>query len=149
MAKKKTVKKEELETKKQSNKKTVKKDTKNKKTAVKEVKQEEIKEVEKEEIKEAKVVEEVVEELLKEEVKEKSSVVEHSKEYNKADLFKWLGGAFLLLLVLTWIIKAGAFSSGTFVLGDTEPLGLLDIVRIPLATFTNYFTYSSTHTVTN
>ena len=33
MAKKKTVKKEELETKKQSNKKTVKKDTKSKKTA--------------------------------------------------------------------------------------------------------------------
>ena len=44
----------------------------------------------------------------------------------------------MIVAFLTWIIPAGTYSNGTFTSGDYSPLGLLDLVRIPLSTLTNY-----------
>lgn len=59
----------------------------------------------------------------------------------KYDLFKVLCFLFIILIILTWIIPVGSFSSGSFVLGDRNPLGLFDIGRIPLITFTSLIQY--------
>ncbi len=59
----------------------------------------------------------------------------------KHNLLKALGIVFLIVAFLTWIIPAGTYSSGTFTSGDYSPLGLLDLVRIPLSTLSNYAVY--------
>ena len=66
----------------------------------------------------------------------------NSKKYNKFDLLKWIGGLFLILVVLTWVVKGGQFSSGQFAEADYEPLGLLDLIRIPISTLVNYASYT-------
>ena len=65
----------------------------------------------------------------------------NSKKYNKFDLLKWIGGLFLILVILTWVIKSGQFSSGELVLSDYESLGILDLIRIPISTLINYANY--------
>ena len=64
-----------------------------------------------------------------------------SKKYSKFDLLKWIGGLFLILVVLTWVIKSGQFASGEFSQADYEPLGLLDLIRLPISTIVNYSNY--------
>lgn len=65
--------------------------------------------------------------------------MEKEKKYG---LFKVVGIAFLLYVVLTWFIPTGNFSSGEFVKGDVSPLGLYGIFTSPVysfAVFAQYF----------
>ena len=32
---------------------------------------------------------------------------------------------------LSWIIPVGVFNNGAFQVGQTEPLGLMDLIRLP------------------
>lgn len=52
----------------------------------------------------------------------------------KNNILKAIGICFLAYVVLSWIIPAGSFSSGTFVKSDTQPLGLFDIFLYPIVT---------------
>lgn len=61
------------------------------------------------------------------------------KDYN---LLKVIGIAFLLFVVLTWIIPVGSFSGGSFVKGDITPVGLYGIftsIVYSFAVFAQYF----------
>lgn len=60
----------------------------------------------------------------------------------KYDLLKIIGISFLIVFVLSWIIPAGMFSNGEYVSGSINPLGFLDIIRIPLMTISNYIHYA-------
>jgi len=58
------------------------------------------------------------------------------------DLLKAIGIGFLVLVVLTWIVTPGAFSSGAFTAASArEPLGLFNILKAPASTIGNYATY--------
>ena len=61
------------------------------------------------------------------------------KKYN---LLKVLGITFLVVFLMSWVIPAGSYSSGSFISSDaTSPLGLYDLIRLPfisLATFVQY-----------
>ncbi|MEG0026482.1 MAG: hypothetical protein RR847_05655 [Bacilli bacterium] len=60
----------------------------------------------------------------------------------KYDLLKVLGIAFLILVVLSWIIVPGSLASGQFVKGEgTTPLGLFDLFRLPVVTIGSCFQY--------
>lgn len=51
--------------------------------------------------------------------------------------------AFLLVVVLSWIIPGGTFSSGSFVKATTmSPLGLGDLFKVPLWTFSTIFQFT-------
>src|SRR5574344_1608228 len=56
------------------------------------------------------------------------------KKYN---LLKAIGITFLIVVVMSWLIPAGAYSSGTYTaLGKTAPLGLADLSRAPMVGIT-------------
>lgn len=59
----------------------------------------------------------------------------------KNNLLKVLTISFLIFVVLSWIIPAGSFANGSFTKGDVTPLGILDLVSMPLSTITNYCGY--------
>lgn len=60
----------------------------------------------------------------------------------KYDLLKVLGIAFLILVVLSWIIVPGTLSSGEYTAAEsTTPLGLFDLFRLPVVTFGTFFQY--------
>ena len=60
----------------------------------------------------------------------------------KFDLLKILGIAFAITLLLSWVIPAGAYSSGVFAsVSKTVTIGLYDIVRIPAITFATFIQY--------
>ncbi len=60
----------------------------------------------------------------------------------KYDLLKVLGITFLVVFLMSWVIPAGGYSSGSFSSTDAAvPLGLYDLVRLPfisMATFIQY-----------
>jgi len=60
----------------------------------------------------------------------------------KYDLLKVLGITFAVVLLLSWIIPAGVYSSSTYTaFGSTAPIGLYDVFRtvpITIATFIQY-----------
>ena len=63
------------------------------------------------------------------------------KEKKKYSLFKVIGIAFLLYVVLTWFIPTGTFSGGQFTKGEVTPLGLYGLFSGPvysLAVFAQY-----------
>lgn len=60
----------------------------------------------------------------------------------KHNVLKVIGIAFLVLAVLTWIIPAGSYSSGSYVKSGTMPFGIFDFTRIPLIAITNLVQYS-------
>lgn len=60
----------------------------------------------------------------------------------KYDILKVLGISFLVLIVLSWIIPAGSYSSGNYASSGTLPYGLFDFTRIPLIAVTNLIQYS-------
>lgn len=60
------------------------------------------------------------------------------KKYN---LLKAIGIVFLFVIVLTWFIPIGSYSNGAFTLGDTAPVGIFDLSRIPLITIANLLQY--------
>lgn len=55
----------------------------------------------------------------------------------KNSLIKAIVGIFLAYVVLSWIIPAGAFSSGKLTTDGTSPVGLIDLIRYPLITCTS------------
>lgn len=60
----------------------------------------------------------------------------------KYGLFKLIGIAFLLFVILTWIIPTGVYSGGDFVKGEIVPLGIFGIFTTPIyafAVFAQYF----------
>lgn len=60
----------------------------------------------------------------------------------KHNVLKVIGIAFVVLAVLTWIIPAGSYSSGSYVKSGTSPFGIFDFTRIPLISITNLIQYS-------
>ena len=62
----------------------------------------------------------------------------------KYSFLKILGITFLIVVALSWIIPVGSYYDGTFTLGKTDPLGLLDLIRLPLSTFANFIHYGIT-----
>lgn len=68
-------------------------------------------------------------------------MVEVEKDMKKNDLTKVIGISFLVFVVLSWIIKAGSYSSGVFTAGELSPVGIYDIVKIVLGIFGNYTIY--------
>lgn len=60
------------------------------------------------------------------------------KKYN---LFKIIGFMFLFVLLLTWLIPVGGYENGTFITNGTSPVGIFDIIRIPIITFSNLIQY--------
>lgn len=60
------------------------------------------------------------------------------KKYN---LLKVIGIVFLVVIVLTWIIPVGSYSSLEFIKGELSPVGLFDLFRIPIMTIANMFQY--------
>lgn len=59
----------------------------------------------------------------------------------KNNLLKILTISFLIFVVLSWLIPAGVFANGSFTKGDVTPLGLFDLVSMPLSAITNYCGY--------
>ncbi|MDD3392854.1 MAG: hypothetical protein PHE54_04870 [Bacilli bacterium] len=60
----------------------------------------------------------------------------------KNNLLKVLGMMLLAVIVLTWIIPAGTLSSGTYTNDGTAPLGIFDIIKLPLSSMANFIQYS-------
>lgn len=55
----------------------------------------------------------------------------------KNSLIKAIVGIFLVYVVLSWIIPAGAFSGSELSADGTAPVGLIDLIRYPIITFTS------------
>lgn len=64
--------------------------------------------------------------------------MEKEKKYS---LFKVVGIAFLLYVVLTWFIPTGSFSGGQFIKGETVPVGLYGIFTAPVYGFSVFAQY--------
>lgn len=64
------------------------------------------------------------------------------KESKSFDLLKVLGITFVVILLLSWVIPAGAYSSGAFQsLNATAPIGLYDLIRTPAITIATFIQY--------
>lgn len=59
----------------------------------------------------------------------------------KNNLLKVLTISFLIFVVLSWVIPAGSYANGSFAKGEVTPLGILDLVSMPLSAITNYCGY--------
>lgn len=64
------------------------------------------------------------------------------ERFQKNELFKIIALSFLIVVVLTWIIPAGSYSSGTFTKSTTEPQGIFDLARTPLIALANLVQYA-------
>lgn len=57
----------------------------------------------------------------------------------KNSLLKCIGIGFLIFVILTWLITPGTFQNGSFTASSNlEPIGLMSLVKQPLATLGNY-----------
>lgn len=60
----------------------------------------------------------------------------------KKDLFKVLGITLLLYVILSFIIPAGAYSSGSYTaLGETSPIGLYSILSSPIVAIASFIQF--------
>lgn len=60
----------------------------------------------------------------------------------KYSLLKAIGITFLIVFILSWIINASSFSSGTITsLSKTVPIGLYDLSLLPIITLVSFFMY--------
>ena len=59
----------------------------------------------------------------------------------KFSLLKVLGFTFLGLIILSFIIPVGSYSSSSFVSGTTSPIGLYDIFNISTYTVANFLQF--------
>ena len=60
----------------------------------------------------------------------------------KYDLLKVLGITFAIIVLISWVIPAGIYSDGSFTsLEMTNPIGLFDLVNIPLLIFNNFIEF--------
>ena len=58
----------------------------------------------------------------------------------KYDLLKVLGITLFLVVLLSWCIPTGTYSEGSFTsLGQTSPIGLIDIIKLPFMTIMEPF----------
>lgn len=59
----------------------------------------------------------------------------------KNDLIKVLGIIFIALIIMSWCIPSGAYSSGQLTTSGVTPYGIFDWFRIPFSTLTSYALY--------
>lgn len=60
----------------------------------------------------------------------------------KYDLLKVLGITFLVIALISWVVPAGVYSSGSFVsLEEIAPIGLYDLFKTPLITIATFIQY--------
>lgn len=59
----------------------------------------------------------------------------------KNDLLKTIGICFLVFVVLSWIIPTGSYSTGEFVKGNFNVVGLTDLFYYPVITFGTFIQY--------
>lgn len=59
----------------------------------------------------------------------------------KNDLLKTIGICFLVFVVLSWIIPTGSYSTGEFVKGSFNTIGLTDLFYYPVITFGTFIQY--------
>ena len=60
----------------------------------------------------------------------------------KNSLLKAILIAFGIAVILSWIIPAGAYSSGTFTAGTTNPVGIINLFRLPVMTMQTFIQYT-------
>ena len=60
----------------------------------------------------------------------------------KNGLFKIILITFLVVFLLTWIIPAGGYATGSFASSGIDPLGIFNLARTPLIAITNLIQYS-------
>lgn len=65
-----------------------------------------------------------------------------TEKFEKNELFKIIALSFLIVVLLTWIIPTGGYSSGAYTKGVTEPQGIFDLSRTPLITLANLIQYA-------
>lgn len=59
----------------------------------------------------------------------------------KVTLFKALSVMFALFVLLSWVIPASSFTEAGLALGQIQPLGFFDLIRVPLNVLVNYAPY--------
>lgn len=59
----------------------------------------------------------------------------------KNSLLKVLGVCFFIAVFLSWVMPSGSFSNGTFTSGGYNPIGILDLIRLPISTLSGYAGY--------
>src|SRR5574344_1654335 len=60
----------------------------------------------------------------------------------KHDLLKAILVAFLIAVVLSWIIPTGSYSSSTFTSNGTVPVGIINLFRLPVMTMQTFVQYA-------
>jgi uncharacterized ion transporter superfamily protein YfcC len=60
------------------------------------------------------------------------------KKYN---LFKILGIFFLGIVLLSWLVPTSTYSAGTLTKGVLDPIGLFDLLKLPVSAFGSYYGY--------
>nr|MBP3259071.1 hypothetical protein [Bacilli bacterium] len=60
----------------------------------------------------------------------------------KNSLLKAILIAFGIAVILSWIIPAGGYSSGTFTAGTTNPVGIINLFRLPVMTMQTFIQYT-------
>jgi len=60
----------------------------------------------------------------------------------KNSILKALGLTFAIVILLSWVIPAGTYTSGTYAAtGSTAPIGLYDFLRLPVLTIATFIQY--------
>lgn len=59
----------------------------------------------------------------------------------KNNLLKVLGISFLIIVLLSWFIKTGTITSGTYTNTGTNPIGIYNLFRIPVITIQTFVQY--------
>lgn len=60
----------------------------------------------------------------------------------KNSLLKGILIAFILVIVLSWIIPTGIYSNGTFTKGDVIPVSIINLFRLPVMTIQTFIQYT-------
>lgn len=60
----------------------------------------------------------------------------------KRNLLKAIGISFLIFVVLSWIIPVGTYSDGKLTTNGTDPVGLFDLISIPVSTLLTFILYA-------
>lgn len=59
----------------------------------------------------------------------------------KHNLLKTIAIFFLVVVALSWVIPTGTIANGQFTKGTTNPVGFVDLIRLPLLTITTFFQF--------
>ena len=63
------------------------------------------------------------------------------KGKKRNSLIKVIGIIFLLYVVVSWLVPAGSFTSGEYVEGTTQPVGIFDLAYYPVITLGTFIQY--------